>query len=171
MPIAQAPEIGENLLDCHRLQKYMQSLRNEVDNHEQWIGQIRGNGQQLIDSGHENAELFRTKLQELADTWDGLKQAIEGRRDRLKESEKAHQYLYDCSEAEAWMSEQELYMMQDERGKDEFSTLNQIKKHERLQHDINTFAETIKDLASRSQRLIDDSSPLSYDLLLLIIVF
>lgn len=37
------------------------------------------------------------------------------------------QYLYDCNEAEAWMSEQELYMMQDERGKDEFSTLNQIK--------------------------------------------
>lgn len=38
------------------------------------------------------------------------------------------------------MSEQELYMMQDERGKDEFSTQNQIKKHERLQQDINQFA-------------------------------
>ena len=44
------------------------------------------------------------------------------RRERLAESEKAHQFLYDCNEAEAWMSEQELYMMQDERGKDEFST-------------------------------------------------
>lgn len=41
--------------------------------------------------------------------------------------------MYDCNEAEAWMSEQELYMMQDERGKDEFSTENRIKKHDRLQ--------------------------------------
>lgn len=60
------------------------------------------------------------------------------------------------------MSEQELYMMQDERGKDEFSTLNQIKKHERLQLDINMFAETIRELAARAQKLIEDGSALSY---------
>jgi spectrin beta len=56
-------------------------------------------------------------MQELRDKWAELKQAIDERKARLKESEKAHQYLYDCNEAEAWMSEQELYMMQDERGK------------------------------------------------------
>lgn len=77
MPIAQAAEIGDNLLDCNRLQKYMQSLRNEVDNHEPWIGQIRANGQELIDSGHENSELFMSKLQELADVWNGLKEVIQ----------------------------------------------------------------------------------------------
>lgn len=73
MPIAQAPEIGENLLDCHRLQKYMQSLRNEVDNHEPWIGLIRASGEQLIDDGYDNADLFRNKLLELANAWEGLK--------------------------------------------------------------------------------------------------
>jgi hypothetical protein len=41
-----------------------------------------------------------------------LREALEARKQRLAESEKAHQFLYDCNEAEAWMSEQELYMMQ-----------------------------------------------------------
>ncbi|PIO75507.1 spectrin repeat-containing domain protein [Teladorsagia circumcincta] len=80
---------------------------------------------------------------------------------RLAESEKAHQFLYDCGEAEAWMSEQELYMMQDERGKDEFSTRNQIKKHERLQSDIDKFADTIRQLAAKAQKFVDERSPLS----------
>ena len=58
------------------------------------------------------------------------------------------------------MSEQELYMMQDERGKDEFSTQNQIKKHERLQSDINQFADTVRDLADRAQKFVDEQAPL-----------
>ncbi|VDL68399.1 unnamed protein product [Nippostrongylus brasiliensis] len=59
------------------------------------------------------------------------------------------------------MSEQELYMMQDERGKDEFSTRNQIKKHERLQSDIDKFADTIRQLAVKAQKFVDEGSPLS----------
>lgn len=140
LPIARAPQLGDNLFDCHRLQKNIQSLRNEIDNHESWVNQIEANGRELINEGHENAEIFETKITELQDKWNEIKEAIDDRKGRLKESEKAHQFLYDCNEAEAWMSEQELYMMQDERGKDEFSTQNQIKKHERLQQDINQFA-------------------------------
>ncbi|KAL3083302.1 hypothetical protein niasHS_011104 [Heterodera schachtii] len=161
MPVAESRVIGESLFDCHRLQKNTQSLRNEVDNHEPWINEIRANGQELIDQGHENAPFFMEKLSELAQVWDILKDAIDGRKQRLKDAERAHQYLYDCAEAEAWMSEQELYMMQDERGRDEFSTQNQIKRHERLQHEIGQFAGTIRELAGRAKELIDEESPLS----------
>uniref|UniRef100_A0A1I7XLS8 PH domain-containing protein n=1 Tax=Heterorhabditis bacteriophora TaxID=37862 RepID=A0A1I7XLS8_HETBA len=44
--------------------------------------------------------------------------------------------------------------MQDERGKDEFSTRNQIKKHERLQTDIDKFADTIRQLAAKAQKFV-----------------
>uniref|UniRef100_A0A915M9S2 Calponin-homology (CH) domain-containing protein n=1 Tax=Meloidogyne javanica TaxID=6303 RepID=A0A915M9S2_MELJA len=161
MPIAESLAIGDSLFDCNRLQKNTQSLRNEVDNHEPWINQIRLNGQKLIEEGHEDADKFVEKLKELDNTWEGLKNVIEERKQRLKDAERAHQYLYDCAEAEAWMSEQELYMMQDERGKDEFSTQNQIKRHERLQQEIGQFATIIKELASRAKNLIDEESPLS----------
>lgn len=51
-------------------------------------------------------------------------------------------------------------LLQDERGKDEFSTRNQIKKHERLQSDIDKFADTIRQLASKAQKFVDEGSPL-----------
>ena len=161
LPIANAPQLGENLADCNRLQKNNQRLMEEVNNHQGWINEIKRNGQQLIDEGHENAPEFQRKIGELEAEWSGLKRAIADQKNRLDESELAHRYLYDCNEAEAWMSEQELYMMQDERGKDEFSTQNQIRKHEMLQQAIDRYADQIKELANRAQKFIEEKSPLS----------
>uniref|UniRef100_A0A914UUW0 Spectrin alpha chain-like protein n=1 Tax=Plectus sambesii TaxID=2011161 RepID=A0A914UUW0_9BILA len=161
MPLARARELGESLFDCHRLQKNTQTLRNEIDNHEPWIQKICDNGRELIEGGHENSAAFELKINELMHAWQELKDAVDARKARLADSELGHQFLYDCNEAEAWMSEQELYMMQDERGKDEFSTQNQIKKHERLQQDINAYADTIRELGSRARHFVDEQGPLS----------
>src|SRR5262249_25170670 len=84
------------------------------------------------------------------------------RQRRLAESEKAHQYLYDANEAEIWMSEQELYMMTEDRGRDEFSTQNLIKKHERLLADINNYADNIRVLGDRAQKLMSEGAPMGY---------
>ncbi|VDN06971.1 unnamed protein product [Thelazia callipaeda] len=160
LPLTQTRELGDSLYDCHRLQKKMQSLKNEIDNHELWIEKICQNGWELVNEGHENSAEFQQKIDELKQVWQNLKDSLNKRKEHLAESEKAHQFLYDCNEAEAWMSEQELYMMQDERGKDEFSTENQIKKHERLQQDINQYADTIRNLALQAQKFIDEKRPL-----------
>jgi spectrin beta len=161
LPAAQSQQLGDNLADCNRLQKNNQTLLDEVDNHQGWINEIRNNGQQLIDEGHENAERFEQKMTELETEWAKLRDAIIAQKDRLAAAEDAHRYLYDCNEAEAWMSEQELYMMQDERGKDEFSTQNQIRKHEMLQDAIDRYEDQIHELAARAQNFIDNNSPLS----------
>ncbi|CAD6199906.1 unnamed protein product [Caenorhabditis auriculariae] len=158
---ARSQPVLESLPDCHRLQKNTQLLSNEIDNHEPWINKICGNGRELIDEGHERAPEFEKKIEDLQKAWQELKDAVKDRKNQLGEAEKGHQFLYDCGEAEAWMSEQELYMMQDERGKDEFSTENQIKKHERLQSDIDKFADTIRALATKAHKFVEEKSPLS----------
>lgn len=69
MPQTQGRNLGESLFDCHRLQKKMQSLKNEIDNHEPWIDKICANGQELIDEGHESSAEFQQKINELQNTW------------------------------------------------------------------------------------------------------
>jgi len=46
-----------------------------------------------------------------------LGEEADARRDRLKNAEKAEQYYFDANEAIAWMEEQELYLMSDEKAK------------------------------------------------------
>lgn len=70
------------------------------------------------------------------------------------------QYLFDASEAESWMSEQELYMMVEDRGKDEISAENLMKKHESLELAVDDYADTIRQLGETARSLTAQGNPL-----------
>jgi len=69
------------------------------------------------------------------------------------------QYFFDAAEAEAWMSEQELYMMSEDRAKDEMGATNMLKKHGGLEKTVDDYAETIRQLGERSRNLVDEGHP------------
>ena len=69
------------------------------------------------------------------------------------------QYFFDAAEAEAWMSEQELYMMGDDRAKDELGAGNFLKKHSTLEKTVEDFAETVRQLGERSRNLEEEDHP------------
>lgn len=159
MPLATSTEFGNSLYNVTILKKKNKSLMTEIENHEPRIVTIIQNGQKLIDEGHHASDEFDRLNNELKKNWDELKEAMEQRKEKLLQSERAQQYLFDASEAEAWMSEQELYMMAEDRGKDEISAQNLIKKHEALENDINDYADTIRQLGETARQLILQEHP------------
>ena len=72
------------------------------------------------------------------------------------------QYFFDAAEAESWMSEQELYMMAEDRAKDEMGANNMLKKHGGLEKTVEDYAETIRLLGERSRTLLDEAHPDRY---------
>ena len=159
MPLATASDNGNSLFNVNVLKKKNQSLRTEIDNHEQRIHMVCNNGQKLIDEEHADAQEFALLIEELLDTWQTLKDAMDSRRAKLLASERAQQYFFDASEAESWMSEQELYMMVEDRGKDEISAQNLMKKHQTLELAVEDYAETIRQLGETSTQLIAEGHP------------
>lgn len=69
----------------------LQSLANEIDNHEPRIMTVCNNGQKLIDEGHEDAELFTDLIHDLKQRWQELKELVNHRYKMLLQSEKAKQ--------------------------------------------------------------------------------
>ena len=57
------------------------------------------------------------------------------------------------------MSEQELYMMGEDRAKDEVGANNMLKKHGTLEKTVDDYAETIRLLGERSRNLIEEGHP------------
>ena len=155
-PQATSADMGNSLYAVEMLIKKHQSLRTEIDNHEPRINTILANGRKLIEEGHEDSREFERLMKELMSAWDDLKRKMDHRKSLLLESEKAQQYYFDASEAEAWMSEQELYMMVDERGKDEPSAQNLMKKHNVLEGAVEDFIQTVRQLSDTAARLIND---------------
>ncbi|XP_065563390.1 spectrin beta chain-like isoform X3 [Artemia franciscana] len=159
MPLVLSADFGNSLFNVNQLLKKNQSLRTEIDNHEQRIHSVCNNGQKLIDEGHVDALEFSERIEDLLDRWQALKEAVDVRRNKLLASERAQQYLFDANEAEAWMSEQELYLMGDDRGKDMTSAENLIKKHQGLEADVSDFSETIRRLGETAKSLIAEEHP------------
>ncbi|XP_046383490.1 spectrin beta chain isoform X6 [Ischnura elegans] len=159
MPQATSSEYGNSLFNVNMLKKKNQSLRTEIDNHEPRIHLVCNNGQKLIDEGHESSPEFNRLIEELMQKWEELKDAVENRKNNLMQSEKAQQYFFDASEAESWMSEQELYMMVEDRGKDEISAQNLMKKHESLEGAVEDYAETIRQLGETARQLTSEQHP------------
>ncbi|XP_039294197.1 spectrin beta chain isoform X2 [Nilaparvata lugens] len=159
MPLATSQDYGNSLFNVHTLKKKNQSLATEIDNHEPRIHTVCHNGQKLVDEGHEDSAEFSELIADLLHRWQLLNDAVRHRNAQLDQSERAQQYFFDACEAESWMSEQELYMMVEDRGKDEISAQNLMKKHEALERAVDDYADTIRQLGETARHLTSEQHP------------
>ncbi|GAV05346.1 hypothetical protein RvY_15494 [Ramazzottius varieornatus] len=159
MTQATSPNVGNNLFEVLRMKKQNNNLRHEVENHEPRIRAIQDVGQRLIDDRHADSDRFRELLDDLLARWNDLKDAIEDRDKRLDLSEKAQQYFSDANEAETWMSEQELYLLSDERPKDESIAQANARKQEATEQAVTDYQETIRQLSEQADRLVREGNP------------
>ena len=159
LALASSQEIGNSLQAVNLLLKKHKMMQQEVSNHEQRVNAVMESGEKLIAEGHPEADKFKRDLDNLTEKWARLQDLLDSRRQRLLINEKVQQFMYDANEAESWMSEQELYMMVEDRGKDEFSAQNLMKKHEILETSVEDFASTIRQLGETARQLIADEHP------------
>lgn len=152
-------KVGNSLLAVQQLLRRHRMLTMEVENHTPRINLVCEEGGQMIQEGHPRSDRFREAIEELWTLWSELQQVLEERQRKLLENEQAQQYLFDASEAEAWMGEQELYLMGDDRAKDEQAANNAVKRHELLQKSVENYASEICSLGERSRAMLEANHP------------
>ncbi|XP_010292587.1 PREDICTED: spectrin beta chain, non-erythrocytic 1 [Phaethon lepturus] len=162
MPIATSTDHGHNLQTVQLLIKKNQTLQKEIQGHQPRIDDIFERSQNIITESSPNAEAIQQRLADLQQLWNLLIEETEKRHKRLEESHRAQQYYFDAAEAEAWMSEQELYMMSEEKAKDEQSAVSMLKKHQILEQAVEDYAETVHQLSKTSRTLVADNHPERY---------
>ena len=57
------------------------------------------------------------------------------------------------------MSEQELYMISEERARDEVGAGNMLKKHANMEKTVEDYADVVRLLGDRARQLIDQDHP------------
>uniref|UniRef100_A0A4W6BXQ4 Spectrin beta chain n=1 Tax=Lates calcarifer TaxID=8187 RepID=A0A4W6BXQ4_LATCA len=159
MPLATSTDHGHNLQTVQLLIKKNQTLQKEIQGHQPRYDDIFERSQHILREGNPTAELIRQRLSELQSLWEQIKKETEKRHARLSEAHEAQQYYFDAAEAEAWMSEQELYMMSEEKAKDEQSSVAMLKKHQILEQAVEDYADTVHQLSSTSRGLVGAGHP------------
>uniref|UniRef100_A0A672T160 Spectrin beta chain n=1 Tax=Sinocyclocheilus grahami TaxID=75366 RepID=A0A672T160_SINGR len=136
-----------------------QTLQKEIQGHQPRCDDIFERSQSILKADSPNVEAIQAHLSDLQQLWSLIIQETEKRHARLEEAHKAQQYYFDAAEAEAWMSEQELYMMSEEKAKDEQSSVAMLKKHQILEQAVEDYAENVHQLSKTSRGLVAANHP------------
>ncbi|KAM6970759.1 spectrin family protein isoform 1-T1 [Aplochiton taeniatus] len=161
MPLANSTDHGKDLPSVQLLIKKNQTLQKEIQGHQPRIDDIhrRGGSQGPEEVDGERQSALGDRLAELRDLWAQLIAETDERHGRLMEANRAQQFYTDAAEAEAWMGEQELHMMSEEKAKDEQSALVMVKKHQILEQALEDYAQTIHQLANSSRLMVTSEHP------------
>uniref|UniRef100_A0A665VL97 Spectrin beta chain n=1 Tax=Echeneis naucrates TaxID=173247 RepID=A0A665VL97_ECHNA len=157
MPLAMSDEHGHNLQTVQMLLKKNQTLQREIEGHQPRVDEVLERGKRMAAAasaeGRPEADRIAEQLKELDEAWARLQDEMAKRRERLNGSNLAQQYYNDADEAEAWIGEQELYMIADEKAKDEQSAMLMLKRHMILKQAVDDYADSIQKLADRAQKI------------------
>uniref|UniRef100_A0A672REP2 Spectrin beta chain n=1 Tax=Sinocyclocheilus grahami TaxID=75366 RepID=A0A672REP2_SINGR len=136
-----------------------QSLQRELQGHRGRVEDVLERAGVIASIRSPEADSIRAGMEQLHQLWEALWTETEHRQLRLDVMYQAQQYYFDAGEVEAWLSEQELHMMNEETGKDEASTLQLLKKQLALQQTIEDYAETIGMLSQQCRQLLELGHP------------
>ncbi|XP_053365355.1 spectrin beta chain, erythrocytic isoform X1 [Clarias gariepinus] len=167
LPMAKSQDHGNNLQTVQLLLKKNQTLQKEIDGHQPRVDELlqRGQGMMEAEERSPKAEDIPEKMERLEEVWAELQDEMTKRRARLNASNDAQQYYNDADEAEAWIGEQELYMIADDEAKDEQSAMTLLKRHMILKQVVDEYADSIQDLAERAQKMFAEDHPQGEDII------
>uniref|UniRef100_A0A7M4F6Q8 Spectrin beta chain n=1 Tax=Crocodylus porosus TaxID=8502 RepID=A0A7M4F6Q8_CROPO len=148
MPLAVSTDHGKDLPSVQLLIKKNQTLQKELQGHAPRVQELLG--RRAGPAG---------RLAALREAWEELQAQTKLRHQRLERSQAAQQFYCDAAEAEAWMGEQELHMMSQEKAKDELIAQAMLKKHLVLEQALEDYAQTIHQLSAQSRDMVASGHP------------
>uniref|UniRef100_A0A8D0G7F9 Spectrin beta chain n=1 Tax=Sphenodon punctatus TaxID=8508 RepID=A0A8D0G7F9_SPHPU len=159
LPVAKSTDHGTDLQTVQLLMKKNQTLQKEIAGHAPRIEEVLRRGEGMVAEADRVCSDVKERLGLLRDSWSSLQEETSKRLQRLQEANEAQQYYLDAGEAESWISEQELYMIADEKPKDEENGIVMLKRHFRQQRSVDDYGKSIKQLAGRAQKLLSAGHP------------
>lgn len=94
-----------------------QGLRREIQAHGRRLEEVLERAGALAALRSPEAEAVRRGQEQLQGAWAALREAAERRQQVLDAAFQVEQYYFDMAEVEAWLGEQELLMMSEDKGK------------------------------------------------------
>ncbi|KAM9270917.1 LOW QUALITY PROTEIN: spectrin beta chain, non-erythrocytic 4 [Cariama cristata] len=161
LPLATLKDHGTNLQTVQQFIKKNQNLRREIQVHRPRVDEVLERAGAVASIKSPEAEGVRRLLERLEMTWGELQEQAERRQQTLDATYQLEQYYFDVAEVESWLGEQELLLMSEEKGKDEQSTLQLLKKHLLTEQTVENYEETIAQLSRQCRALLELGHPQS----------
>ncbi|XP_003743041.1 spectrin alpha chain [Galendromus occidentalis] len=156
-PIAASTNRGRDLIGVQNLIKKHQAVLSEVANHESRVVLVCDAAEKM--ANRTKSPAVGSKLADLQEKWQLLKDRATRRKQDLEDSLQAQQYFADANEAESWIREKEPIVLSVDFGRDEDSAEALLKKHEALMADLEAFSNSVEALRDQAKSCRQQEAP------------
>ncbi|KAI1902683.1 hypothetical protein AGOR_G00018540 [Albula goreensis] len=159
LPVAMCKEYGDSLQGVQQFVEKNQCLQKELQEHQARVEDVLNRAMLIATVQSPETDFVRDGVEQLRQLWESLCLETERRQMVLDTIFQAEQYYYNVVEVKTWLSEQEHQLMSEDRGKDEPSTLELLKRHLVMEQTIEDYAERIGLISQQCQQLLELGHP------------
>ncbi|CAH8829605.1 unnamed protein product [Trichobilharzia szidati] len=155
----KAYQIGQRLMVIHCSQRQLKSHILEANNRRPRVKALCKNmetefclQEEKISPARQQQQCKRL-IEDILESWQKLDRNLTRLLERITMSESVYQFLFDASELESWISEEDFYLHGVEIPKNEQSALNNLKKHQTRSQTIEQWHERVKNHSEQGRIL------------------
>ncbi|XP_064458376.1 spectrin alpha chain-like isoform X2 [Ornithodoros turicata] len=156
--LVSSDDYGRDLAGVQNLRKKHKRLESELGAHEPAVQAVQEAGHKLMAESNLGVPEIEQRLQALELTWQELKQMAGDRGHKLDESLVYQQFLAKVEEEEAWISEKQQLLSDEDYGDTMAAVQGLLKKHEAFEADFAVHRERCGDIVTAGQGLVSEGN-------------
>ncbi|MEQ2177746.1 Spectrin alpha chain, non-erythrocytic 1 [Goodea atripinnis] len=151
-------DYGKDLASVNNLLKKHQLLEADISAHEDRLKDLNGQADSLMASNAFDTSQVKDKRDAVNARFAKIKSMAAGRRAKLNESHRLHQFFRDLDDEESWIKEKKLLVGSEDYGRDLTGVQNLRKKHKRLEAELGAHEPAIQSVLDTGKKLSDDNT-------------
>ncbi|KAL4609564.1 spectrin alpha chain, non-erythrocytic 1-like isoform X10 [Arapaima gigas] len=151
-------DYGKDLASVNNLLKKHQLLEADISAHEDRLKDLNNQADGLMTSQAFDTSQVQAKRDAINDRFAKIKSMASGRRAKLNESHRLHQFFRDLDDEESWIKEKKLLVSSQDYGRDLTGVQNLRKKHKRLEAELAAHDPAIQSVLETGKKLSDDNT-------------
>ncbi|XP_033851124.1 spectrin alpha chain, non-erythrocytic 1-like isoform X3 [Acipenser ruthenus] len=151
-------DYGKDLASVNNLLKKHQLLEADISAHEDRLKDLNGQADSLMTSSAFDTTQVKDKRDAVNSRFAKIKSMAGGRRSKLNESHRLHQFFRDLDDEESWIKEKKLLVSSEDYGRDLTGVQNLRKKHKRLEAELAAHDPAIQSVLDTGKKLSDDNT-------------
>ncbi|CAB1332446.1 unnamed protein product, partial [Coregonus sp. 'balchen'] len=146
-------DYGKDLASVNNLLKKHQLLEADISAHEDRLKDLNGQADSLTASTAFDPTQVKDKRDAVNGRFAKIKSMAAGRRAKLNESHRLHQFFRDLDDEESWIKEKKLLVSSEDYGRDLTGVQNLRKKHKRLEAELGAHEPAIQSVQDTGKKL------------------
>ncbi|XP_077778947.1 spectrin alpha chain, non-erythrocytic 1-like [Podarcis muralis] len=151
-------DYGKDLASVNNLLKKHQLLEADISAHEDRLKDLNGQADSLMTSSAFDTSQVKEKRETVNGRFQRITAMAAGRRAKLNESHRLHQFFRDMDDEESWIKEKKLLVSSEDYGRDLTGVQNLRKKHKRLEAELAAHEPAIQGVLDTGKKLSDDNT-------------